>query len=197
MEGRVKWFSKDKGYGFITGLDNIDRYFNESSVEGGETPNNGDVVSFDEKQGLKGPQAIDVKILGRHQPQVDDDRVACGSCGRKMVPQVVLEVNWRGRKQPYHSVCPYCGAKYKEFETGCFIASALYGGYESSEVRGLRRFRDELLLPSACGRAFVTFYYRFSPAVAVWLERNPNAKQWARRCLNPMLSQLASRFKAP
>jgi cold shock CspA family protein len=187
MEGKVKWFSKDKGYGFITGLDNVDRYFNESSVEGGEVPNAGDSVVFDEKQGIKGPQAIGVKIVGRYSPSAEDDRVVCGTCGRRMVPLAIIEVNWRGRKQPYHSVCPYCGAKYMDFNTGCFIATAVYGDHETAEVLALRRFRDRVLMRSALGRTFVALYYRASPALAIWLEKKTFAKRPVRYCLDRLV----------
>lgn len=196
MEGKVKWFSKDKGYGFITGLDNVDRYFNESSVEGGEIPNAGDSVLFDEKQGIKGPQAIGVKIVGRYNPGADDDRVLCGSCGRRMVPLVIIEVNWRGRKQPYHSVCPYCGTKYMDFNTGCFIATAVYGGHDSPETLVLRRFRDRVLMRSATGRTFVSAYYKMSPAVAAWLERCPGAKRPVRYLLTRLVALIERRPNA-
>lgn len=193
MEGKVKWFSKEKGYGFITGQDEVDRYFNEASIEGGEALNSGDWVSFSEKQGNKGPQAIAVRLIERYQSVVEDDRVICNNCGKKMVPLVVFEVNWRGRKQPYHSHCPYCGAKYKSFDTGCFIASAVYGGHDSREVIVLRSLRDHVLMQSASGRLLVSLYYRVSPAIAFWLEGSPRAKRSVRYFLNRLVGHLANR----
>ncbi|HEX2569456.1 MAG TPA: CFI-box-CTERM domain-containing protein [Polyangia bacterium] len=51
----------------------------------------------------------------------------------------------------------------------CFIATAAYGSYESPYVQVLRRFRDEVLLPSERGRAFVDWYYRNSPGPAKYI----------------------------
>jgi len=49
---------------------------------------------------------------------------------------------------------------------GCYIATAVYGSYETPEVMTLRRFRDERLEPTAAGRAFIRAYYRVSPTLA-------------------------------
>jgi hypothetical protein len=48
----------------------------------------------------------------------------------------------------------------------CFIATAAYGSYENRYVKVLRDFRDEVLLPTESGRAFVDWYYAHSPAAA-------------------------------
>lgn len=49
MKGTIKWFSTDKGYGFITGNDNQDRYFHVQAIVGSELPNPGDIVTFTEE----------------------------------------------------------------------------------------------------------------------------------------------------
>jgi hypothetical protein len=48
----------------------------------------------------------------------------------------------------------------------CFIATAAYGSLLAPQVIGLRQFRDEVLLRSTVGTAFVSFYYRISPPLA-------------------------------
>ncbi len=41
----------------------------------------------------------------------------------------------------------------------CFVATAVYGDRNASQVETLREFRDEVLKPSAIGNAFVRLYY--------------------------------------
>jgi len=54
----------------------------------------------------------------------------------------------------------------------CFIATAAYGSAESAPVVMLREFRDQVLLNFKVGRAFVSWYYSWSPPWAEWLEEN-------------------------
>ena len=41
----------------------------------------------------------------------------------------------------------------------CFVATAVYGSRDAPQVRTLREFRDNVLMQSPTGRAFVDFYY--------------------------------------
>ena len=64
--GRVKWFSDEKGYGFITQEDGGDDAFvHHSDIEGTgfKTLSEEDEVEFDLEQGPKGPKAINVVKL--------------------------------------------------------------------------------------------------------------------------------------
>ncbi|MBL4936070.1 cold-shock protein [Clostridium sp. YIM B02515] len=65
MQGTVKWFNSQKGFGFITTDDGKDVFVHYSGIESGgfKTLNEGDKVSFDLTQGQKGDQAINVKPL--------------------------------------------------------------------------------------------------------------------------------------
>lgn len=51
----------------------------------------------------------------------------------------------------------------QERKQGCFVATAVYGNADHLDVRVLRQLRDEVLLLSSPGRAFVAFYYAISP----------------------------------
>jgi len=55
-QGTVKWFKKDKGFGFIVRERGADVFVHESSIiaEGFRTLNEGDRVSFDVAEGPKG-----------------------------------------------------------------------------------------------------------------------------------------------
>jgi len=68
---------------------------------------------------------------------------------------------------------------------GCFIATAAYGRYSDPEVQALREFRDQYLLTNSLGRAFVEWYYRFSPAAAAALNAHPAFKPVIRAALLP------------
>ena len=65
-EGVVKWFSSEKGYGFITPDDGgKDLFVHFSSITGSGFRNleEGQRVSFDVQDGQKGPQAAEVQAL--------------------------------------------------------------------------------------------------------------------------------------
>jgi CspA family cold shock protein len=64
-EGTVKWFSNDKGYGFIEREGGDDVFVHHSAIEmdGYRTLNEGQRVEFDVEQGDKGLQAKNVTLL--------------------------------------------------------------------------------------------------------------------------------------
>ncbi|WP_416339869.1 cold shock domain-containing protein [Mitsuokella jalaludinii] len=62
MVGKVKWFSPDKGYGFIAreGGDDVFVHFSAIQDEGFKTLNEGQDVEFEIVEGARGPQAANV-----------------------------------------------------------------------------------------------------------------------------------------
>ncbi|MGN0324669.1 MAG: cold-shock protein [Lachnospiraceae bacterium] len=63
MEGTVKWFNAQKGYGFLSTADGKDVFVHFSAIqneEGYKTLNEGQAVEFDVVEGAKGPQASNV-----------------------------------------------------------------------------------------------------------------------------------------
>jgi cold shock protein len=64
-EGTVKWFSNDKGYGFISQSDGEDVFvhFSAITMEGYKTLEEGQAVEFDVTEGPKGKQAANVRAI--------------------------------------------------------------------------------------------------------------------------------------
>jgi CspA family cold shock protein len=60
--GKVKWFSNQKGYGFITAEGGKDLFVHYSAIksEGYKSLQEGDEVEFEVTQGPKGEQATNV-----------------------------------------------------------------------------------------------------------------------------------------
>ena len=78
---------------------------------------------------------------------------------------------------------------------GCLIATAAYGSELSPQVQLLREIRDNQLMNTESGSAFMnTFndvYYSFSPYIADMQRENPMLKEAVKLGLTPMLSSLS------
>jgi len=78
---------------------------------------------------------------------------------------------------------------------GCLIATAAYGSELSPQVQLLREIRDNQLMNTESGSAFVSafnnVYYSFSPAIADMERESPIFKEIVKVGLTPMISSLA------
>jgi len=65
-QGTVKWFSNEKGYGFIAQADGDDVFVHFSAIEGDgyKTLQEGQEVEFEVTDGPKGKQAANVRPVG-------------------------------------------------------------------------------------------------------------------------------------
>jgi len=77
---------------------------------------------------------------------------------------------------------------------GCLIATAAFGSEMSPQVQMLREIRDNTVLQTESGSAFMTgfnqFYYSFSPTIADYERENPAFKETVKLALTPLLTSL-------
>ena len=77
---------------------------------------------------------------------------------------------------------------------GCLIATAAFGSEMAPQVQFLRELRDNTVLQTESGSAFMIgfnqFYYSFSPAVADYERENPAFKEAVKITLTPLLTSL-------
>lgn len=72
QEGTVKWYSPEKGYGFIVQRSGDEIFFHRTGIAPGETPlfPDGTRVTYVVEQTSKGPQAVDVARMDvAHNPR--------------------------------------------------------------------------------------------------------------------------------
>ena len=78
---------------------------------------------------------------------------------------------------------------------GCLIATATYGSETATEIQQLRELRDNQLLQTESGTAFMnTFndiYSSFSPIIADYERENPLFKEAVKITITPMISTLS------
>ena len=78
---------------------------------------------------------------------------------------------------------------------GCLIATATFGSELAPQVHQLRELRDNQLLETESGTAFMKsfndFYYSFSPIIADYERENPIFREMVKVAITPMLSTLS------
>lgn len=66
QNGKVKWFSNEKGYGFLEIENGEDIFIHFTAIQGDgyKSLDEGQSVTFEVVEGNRGPQATNVKKLG-------------------------------------------------------------------------------------------------------------------------------------
>jgi len=125
------------------------------------------------------PEPTQTEVVDE-EPEIDEEPVMESSqpvCG----PGTVLKNN-------------VCVAEQQK-GGGCLIATAAFGSEMAPQVQFLREIRDNTVLQTQSGSAFMTgfnqFYYSFSPAVADYERENPAFKETVKIAITPMLTSLA------
>ena len=74
---------------------------------------------------------------------------------------------------------------------GCYIATAVYGSYDCPQVWTLRRYRDQNLAKSWCGRVFIKAYYAISPTLVKWF----GSTQWFKKLWQNKLDRMVEKLQ--
>jgi hypothetical protein len=77
--------------------------------------------------------------------------------------------------------------------SACFIATAAYGSAQAWQVDAFRDWRDECLVHSRPGRAFIRLYYAVSPPLARIVSASRTLRSIARWMLDPVASAIRAR----
>jgi len=81
------------------------------------------------------------------------------------------------------------------FGGGCLIATATFGSELAPQVQKLREIRDNSLLKTEVGSAFMEsfnqFYYSFSPTIADLERQNPVFKETVKLAITPLITSLS------
>lgn len=64
MKGKVKFFNRMKGFGFISSDDGKEYFVHESGLQESVSIDENDEVEFDVEDGDRGPKAVNVKKAG-------------------------------------------------------------------------------------------------------------------------------------
>ncbi len=71
MNGKVKFFNQEKGFGFITADDGNDYFVHQSGLNGDIILRENDAVTFEVTEGDRGPKAVNVSLAGAEASSED------------------------------------------------------------------------------------------------------------------------------
>ena len=113
---------------------------------------------------------------------VDESEIVCGKGTVEKNGQCVVDTSKTLESEPSRG-------------GGCLIATATYGSELAPQVQQLRELRDNSLLNTESGSAFMnTFngiYYAFSPIIADLERENPVFREMVKVAITPMISSLS------
>jgi CspA family cold shock protein len=130
-QGTVKWFSNEKGLGFISREDGDDVFVHHSAIQmdGYRTLSEGQRVEFDIVDGPKGQQAANVRPPDLHR-SLSSSRLVLDTRLPHLYTSCVREQPVRAQRRSWDSSPagsdPQAGRVVKRFVPGALRASLLY-----------------------------------------------------------------------
>ena len=171
----------------------IDRYNNEQSYKEWFDNNYSQYNSIYQAVGLDEPSEEFVS----ETPIVPEPEIISEP---EYVPEPTVEVastsNCGTGTELVNGICKVIQTEEKSSSGGgCLIATATYGSEMSQQVQQLRELRDNQLLQTESGTAFMgifnDIYYSFSPVIADYERENPYFKEAVKLAITPMISSLS------
>jgi len=123
-----------------------------------------------------------------------DQQLVNGKCiDKEPEPPVVKEPICGAGTELVNGVCQVI--QEPDDKGGCLIATATYGTELAPQVQFLREIRDNTVLSTASGTAFMSgfnsIYYSFAPSIADMERENPMFQEAVRAFITPMISTLS------
>ncbi|MCE2497600.1 MAG: hypothetical protein J4F28_01135 [Nitrosopumilaceae archaeon] len=175
-------------YHFSVTTEDGSTIFEQSGVSTDSRDDPTNVAEFEMPQGVSGIAYLNFERLqgnerARTSMPIVIDRVSGGAVIDDGTIGVTAGANGAGE------------TSYNEEEGGgCLIATAAYGSELAPQVQQLRELRDNTILRTAYGTAFMSgfnsIYYTFSPAVADLQREHQTLRDMTRIALTPMLVSL-------
>ena len=109
--------------------------------------------------------------------------------------EILSQQPQKSSEDPSLLIIPDKNSSEEEEGGGCLIATATYGSELAPQVQQLRELRDNQLLNTESGSAFMSgfneLYYSFSPYIADLERESPVFKEIVKAGLTPMISTLS------
>lgn len=113
---------------------------------------------------------------------------------------------WNTKYSKIPAICPSCKCKIfnssnyenitpQKVNSGCFIATAVYGSPLAKEINILRKWRDISLNRNLFGRFCVSSYYKISPPIADYILKKETLKALIRKVLDKYITILSKKYK--
>ena len=122
MKGMIKFYNKDKGFGFVVGENNQEYYFNHKAIAYGELPAAGCHCEFEidtthcPKNKQQNQSIKSIKIIKTTNNGNKGNKIVCQHCGSQCIPRLYFS-----QGTATHSVCPFCGKNIKVFIDESFV----------------------------------------------------------------------------